>query len=95
MFSWCLCAAVLYLAQEQLSELRRRLVVTKEAHIAATKDLHVILERKDEMESALKETQDMIRTGKLPPPKEELLELPQSKAIDAWESRAAAKNSIL
>jgi hypothetical protein len=88
-------AAVLYLQQEELSEVRKNVVEAREAHTAATRELHVIVERKEEMLSDLQDTKELIRTGKMPPPKPDIGDLAQSVTLERWENRKAAKEEIL
>lgn len=87
--------AILYLQQEELSSLRRAVQLARESHTNALKDFTIISERRGEMVALLEQTQELIRTGKMPPPEEAMLELPQSKALEKWENRKSAKQTIL
>jgi hypothetical protein len=94
----CECArvaAILYLLQEDLAALRKRVTDAAEKHRAAMRDLTLIQERKAEMEVELRNTENLIRFGKMPPPSTQLMELAQSKALTAFDNRPAARAVLL
>lgn len=86
---------MLFLQQEQLSVLRRKVVDAKEAHAAAVKEYSVVLERKEDLVAQLEKTQDLIRTGKMPPPDDNLMDVAQSKILERWDNRKSLKDSIV
>ena len=96
---WCCrvfhLAAVLYLQQEDLATMRRRVTEAHETHRTCVRELTLIEERKAELLLALKDTENLIRLGKMPPPRDLIMELPQSKALGHWDNRKEARAVIV
>jgi hypothetical protein len=89
------CAAVLYLQQEDLARLRKRVVECEEVHRALVKELDLIVERKAELTKSYEETMALIQFGKMPQPPEMVLEVAQSPTLKRFDSRRNARRTIL
>ena len=86
---------MLYLQQEDLAGMRRKVTEAQDAHRKAMRELTLIEERKGELVQSLTDTEELIRLGKMPPPRDLLMELAQSKALALWDNRRAARVPIM
>ena len=86
---------MLYLQQEDLAALRKRVTEDQEAHRAALRELTLIEERKTELVAELTDTENLIKLGKMPPVRENLMELAQSRALGVYDNRKSARHVIL
>lgn len=82
--------SVLYLEQERLSQLRREVVEAQREHRDAVRDASLVLERKEELVKELEGTRQLIRTGKMPPPRKFVNEYAQNRALAVFDSRVSA-----
>jgi hypothetical protein len=59
------------------------------------RELTLVEERKEELALEFKDTENLMKYGRMPPPREAVVELAQSKALGLWDNRKSASVEIL